>query len=216
MSNGISGIRITSADPEIPELRAIEAGVASHDLDHHHALMAFSGGVQLVDGVGGRGDGGVEPERRHGAADIVVDRLGNADDWDALLHQPQGDGQGAVAPDGDHGVDTVRVECGDRIVGAVALDPAAARRRLAELERIPAVGSAQDRAAQVSDAADLARPERHNAVFTQQTAVATPDSDALPATVDGRQHCSPDDGVETWCIAASGRDRDLHVIPGIA
>src|SRR5438876_457477 len=58
--------------------------------------------MDLVDRVGGGLDRGVEPEGRHRAADVVVDRLRNADDRDALLaEQSLRDAQRAVAADGD-------------------------------------------------------------------------------------------------------------------
>ena len=40
------------------------AGVAAHDFEHHHAVVALRGGAQAVQRVGGAGDGGIEAERQ--------------------------------------------------------------------------------------------------------------------------------------------------------
>ena len=61
-------------------VRRDPAGVAAHDLDDHHPVVALGGGVQAVDRVGGDLHRGREPERQVGADDVVVDRLRHADD----------------------------------------------------------------------------------------------------------------------------------------
>src|SRR5215471_14709711 len=67
------------------------SGVAAHDFDHHDALMRFGGGVNAIDGFHRGVDGGVEAETEVGAAEIVVDGLGNAHDLNALLEELLGD-----------------------------------------------------------------------------------------------------------------------------
>ena len=80
MSNGVSGTRMTSAPPASPGVGRDPPGVAAHDLDDHHPVVALGGGVQPVDGVGRDLHRGVEPEGEVGLRQVVVDRLGNADD----------------------------------------------------------------------------------------------------------------------------------------
>ena len=70
-------------------------------------------------------DGGVEAERRRRLVEVVVDRLGHADDPQPGVVQAVGDRQRAVAADRDQGVDVVRLEQPDELVGAVDLDPRA-------------------------------------------------------------------------------------------
>ena len=65
------------------------------------------------------------------------------------------DRERAVAADGDQRVDPVLREAAEQLVGAVDLDPACRRPAApGRLERVAAVGGAEDRAAQVGDAAD--------------------------------------------------------------
>ncbi len=86
------------------------ARVAAHHLDDHDAAVRLGRRVQPIDGVGGEADGGVEPERVGRADDVVVDRLGHADQRDAHLGELVGDGQRAVAADDDQ---PVEAHCGN-------------------------------------------------------------------------------------------------------
>ena len=130
------------------------ARVAAHHLDDHDALVRFGRGVQPIDRLGGDGDGGVEAERRLRARQVVVDRLRHADDRHALLEEPARDAERAVAADRDQRVDADLAEPAHDLVGdvdghllAVALGD--------ELERVALVDGAEDRAAEVGDAAHL-------------------------------------------------------------
>ena len=55
------------------------ARVAAHHFNDDDAVVRVGRGVDAVDGLGGDHDGGVVAEGLVGAADIVVDGLGNAD-----------------------------------------------------------------------------------------------------------------------------------------
>jgi DNA-binding response OmpR family regulator len=68
---GAAGQRRGQADP---------SGVAAHDLDDHDALVALGGGVQPLERLGHHLDRGGEPDRHLGGLEVVVDRLGHADD----------------------------------------------------------------------------------------------------------------------------------------
>ena len=61
------------------------AGVTSHHLDDHHAVVRLRRRVEPVDRLGCDRDGRVEAERVVGAGEVVVDRLRNADDGEAVL-----------------------------------------------------------------------------------------------------------------------------------
>ncbi len=67
------------------------AGVAAHDFNDDHAIMRVGRSVDAVDGLGGDHDRCVVAECLVGAADVVVDRLGNANGVDAVFAQEEGD-----------------------------------------------------------------------------------------------------------------------------
>src|SRR5258708_4127453 len=54
-------------------------GIAAHDFDDNDAVMGVGGSVDAVDGFGSDGNGRVVAKGLVGAADVVVDGLGNAD-----------------------------------------------------------------------------------------------------------------------------------------
>ena len=167
--------------------------------------------MDLVDRVGGGLDRGVEPEGRHRAADVVVDRLRNADDRDALLaEQSLRDAQRAVAADGDQRVDLERPERCDKLVGAVALDRGTTGPGCRPAEGIAAIGGPQDGAAEMGDAAHRVRVERDDTILPEQPAVTASDADAFPAAMERSEDGAADDGIEAGRIAAAGGDGDLQ------
>ena len=87
ISKGISGMRITSAEPAMPACSAIQPQCAAHHLDHHHALMRSRRWSGACRWRRWRSHRGVEAERHLGRGEVVVDRLGHPDDRDALLGQ---------------------------------------------------------------------------------------------------------------------------------
>ena len=112
MSNGLLRDEHHRRPTGDPGVGGDPAAVAAHHLDDHHPVVALGRRVQPVDGVGGDLHRGVEAERDVGALDVVVDRLRDADDRQAVLGvQPAGDRQRAVAADDDDGVEA---EVGDR------------------------------------------------------------------------------------------------------
>ena len=56
------------------------AGVASHDLDDHDALVALRGRVEPLERLDDDLDRGLEADRVVGRLEVVVDGLGHADD----------------------------------------------------------------------------------------------------------------------------------------
>jgi hypothetical protein len=85
-----------------PARRRDPAGVATHDLDHHDAVVRLGGRVQPIDRLSTDVDGGVEADRHVGAGEIVVDRLGHAHDREAVLCvETLGDAERALSADRD-------------------------------------------------------------------------------------------------------------------
>ena len=130
-----------------------EPGVAAHHLHHDHAVVTLGGRVQLVDRLERRVDRGVEAERRDRAADVVVDRLRHADDLHSLVAELLRDGQRPVAADRDDRVDSEPRRVFDQLVGAILAHDRAVGLHARVVKRVAAVRRAENRAAQVGDAA---------------------------------------------------------------
>src|SRR6185312_11476076 len=85
------------------------------------------------------------------------------------------------------------------------------------VERIAPVRRAEDRAAEMGDAAHALARERNDLVVAHQPGEAALDAEHLPAAVDRGEHRGADDRVESRGVAAAGRDRDPHgVVAGAA
>src|ERR1700739_1673298 len=61
------------------------AGVPAHHFDNDDAIVRVGGRVDAIDGFGGDHDRSVKAEGLIGAADVVVDGLGNAAGFDGVL-----------------------------------------------------------------------------------------------------------------------------------
>ncbi len=81
--------------------------------------MRLGGRMQPIDGIGRERDGGIEPEAVRRADDVVVDRLGDADDGNAAKEELVSDRQRAVAPDDDQRAESHLVEHLHDTVGVV-------------------------------------------------------------------------------------------------
>jgi hypothetical protein len=80
------------------------------------------------------------------------------------------------------------------------------------------VDGAQDRPAQVGDAADLVArqvDETFRFLF-EQAVIAAPDAGDLPASAEARQRDGTNDGVQAGSIASAGVDQDVHVLKAIS
>jgi hypothetical protein len=193
-----------------PAVERDPAGVTAHQLHHDHAVVALRSGVHLVERLGRRAHRAVEAEAALGAAHVVVDRLGHADDGEALAPELVRDLEAAVAADGHQRVEAARLEGGDQIVRAIDLRfvPVVIPGDVAK--GIPAVGGTEDGTAQVGDAADLGRTQRDHAVEGEQPLVAPLDAVAAPAAGVGREHHRADDGVQSWSVTSARGYRDTH------
>ena len=81
------------------------ARMAAHRLDDDDPAVALGRGPEPIDGLRDDVDGRVETEREIGHHQVVVDRLGDADDGEAeVVMQPERDAQRVVAADHDQGI----------------------------------------------------------------------------------------------------------------
>ena len=120
------------------------------------------------------------------------------------------DRQRSVAADRDERVDPEVAGVLEQLVGPVHLDeaPVGLPHRIGE--RIPAIRRAQDRAAEMPDAAHLVPRERNHLVVAEQPRVPPLDPEHVPAAIDRGEHGGTDDGVEPRRVAAAGGYRDPH------
>jgi hypothetical protein len=158
--------------------------------------------VQPIDRFGSKINGGVEPETVCRAHDVVIDGLGNANDWDAQSAEPMCDGERAIAADDHQGAKTHLVEHFDDTVGIVSI---AVRCRDRIREGVAAVGGAEDRATQPQDARHIARRQNTRAVWLDQTVETVFETDALHAAVRARLHDGTNHGIETRCVATASQ-----------
>ena len=99
--------------PSQPRVERDPSRVAPHDLQDHHAIVAFRGGVQAIDGFGGYRHRGHEPKGEVGRRQIIVDCLRHGDDRNAAVAEPLRDAKRSVAPDGDQPVNSELVNVVD-------------------------------------------------------------------------------------------------------
>src|SRR5690606_20123636 len=129
---------------------------------------------------------------------VVVDRLGHADDLDVAVEELLGDAERVLAADGDQ-----RVDAGRRQVLLDAVDATV------DLERV-CPGRAEDRAAARQDAPHGLDVQRHRLAL-KRPAPAGPEADEL-VTVDAHPLAddSPDHGVQAGAVAAPGEHSNTH------
>ena len=184
------------------------AAVASHDLDHHHAMMRGGGGVNFVERIGHGMQRSIESKRDLGGRKIVVDCLGHAYDLHSLLEKLVGDFLRAVAADADDGVDAQLARIGDDLSGNVAHDLLAVLHFFV-VKRIAAVGGAEDGSSARQNAADFLEREFERFFRPDEAVEAIGDADDLPPVLqDGGFGGGADDGVEAGRVSASGGDTD--------
>ena len=98
---------VPACDPGVgrdPTLRA------AHHLDDDDPVVGFCRGGETVDGLGGDTDRGIEPEGDVGPADVVVDRLWDADHREAFVGEFQRRPERPIPTDDDEAVDAVRLD----------------------------------------------------------------------------------------------------------
>ena len=196
-------MRITSPPPEMPAVHRNPAGIAAHDFEHHHAVVALRGGAQAVQRVGGAGDGGIEAEGEGGGFEVVVNGLGHADDGDAVFEELLRGAQRAVAAHDHQGAQAELLEIGLGLVEDFARDAVALA--VAGLGgKAALVGRAQDRAADEEQRVHFLVVERPVAQRFEQALEAVEKADGVPAPFGGTLDDRPDDRVQAGTIAAAG------------
>ncbi len=185
------------------------AGVTAHDFEHHHAVVAFGGGVQAVERVGRTGHGGIETEGDRGRGKIVVNRLGHADNRDAGLVHLLRDGQRTIAANGHQRGNAQRFHAGLRrlhqFLGELA------RFAVAGLGgKLAAIGRAENGATAHEQAVERLVIQHAIALRRQQTVVAAKDAEGFPAALGGGFGDGADHGVQAGTVAATGDDANFH------
>ncbi|MBG9885003.1 hypothetical protein ABE10_00055, partial [Bacillus toyonensis] len=173
--------------------------MTAHDLGDHAALMRVTGRAQTVHRLGGDVHGRVEAEGVVRGAQIVVYRLRHPDDVDAVLREPIGRSEGALAADRDDPVDLVAIQGLRDVLGPAPFS-------------LVGVGPTrpEDRPAHLGQALHLVPSEREE-VAVHDAAPAVADPDELEVVGRGPlEHDATDHGVESGAIAAAGENADLH------
>jgi hypothetical protein len=188
-------------------VRGDPAGVAAHHLDDHDAVVARRGRPEAVERVGGEGHRGVEAEGDDGAAEVVVDGLGHADDGDAGPEALEGDGEGAVAADDDERAESEVVEVLLRLGEDGGIDLLGLA--VADLGgEAAAVRRAEDGAAEVEEAVHLEVVEDAGAHRLEQALETAEDAEGFPTALGGGLDDRVDDCVQAGAIASAGEDAD--------
>ena len=79
--------------------------VSTHHLDHHDAIMAFGGGVQAVNCIGGNLHSGLEAKCGISANNIVINGFRYPNSWQTeLFVQPRSHGKRAIAANDHQGI----------------------------------------------------------------------------------------------------------------
>ncbi len=184
------------------------AGVATHDLNEHDAMMTFRGGVKAVDGLSGDDQCGVEAKSDFGGVEMVVDGFGNADDVDALVEEIARNVLRAVATGDNHGVDTETPGILHAQGGVIVNNFLAVLHGLVG-ERITAIGGTENWAATRQNAADGFFREFLRALGPDESIKAVADADDAHAVfVDGRPNNGANNGVESGSITAAVDEAD--------
>ena len=167
--------------------------------------MAFGRVAERVQGLDGGVDRGGETDGVVGAHQVVVDGAGTADD--AAVPSPrQGHRavEGAVAADGDQGVDAVFFQHVGRLLqsgfGAKLLAAAAVQQSAAELGEVGDGAEAQQGLASRVDVE----------VFVEQPLISAADADHFVLGRDGAADHRSKTGIHPRGVAAAAKNADPH------
>ena len=169
------------------------AGVAAHDFNDDHAIVRVGRGVNAVDCLGGDHDRGVVAEGCVGAADVVVDGLGNADGVDAVFAEEQRDRLRVVAAESDERVDLVGLEDFLHLVDAAG-----------NLLHVGARGM-QDGAALQLNAVNVFERERNEIVIENAAPAVQKADEFVAVVVDALSDGRINDRIQSGAIAAAGQ-----------
>jgi hypothetical protein len=162
--------------------------------------------VREIDPLSGKAHGRVETETARRADDVVVDRLGHADERDALLVELVRNRQCPIAADAHERVEAVLLE---HVHDAIGVIEGALRRDDRFDERIAAVDRAEHGAAEPEDAGHVARDQHARLLGIDEAIEAVFDPQYPdPRVVTGLDHCA-DHRVETGSVTPSGQYANL-------
>ena len=177
------------------------AHVPTHHLEHHAAAVRVGGSAQTVDCLGGNFHGGVEAEGVIRGGEVVVDGLRHPDDAQAVVGQPAGGRERAFAADGDHRVDTVRIQ---HLLDVL-------RAALVTLVRV-GPGRAQNGAALLGQTANVVPGERVNVPFDQSAPAVVDANEFVVVVNDTLQNGAANHGVQSGAVATTGEQSNSHCV----
>ena len=181
--------------------------IPSHHLDDHDAPVRLGRRVQAIDGVGGKGHRGIEPEAIGGADDVVVDRLRHADDWDAELAEPMRKAERAVAANHHEAAKSHAVKHLDDPVGVFCSEPSEVvirRTNGSPVLTVPRIVPPRRRMPVTSLVV-----RTRAAIELQQAVEAVFDADHVQPGVDAGLDDGADHSVQTRRVTAAGEDPDF-------
>lgn len=165
--------------------------------------------MQTIKRLSRRRNGGEEAEGDLGSDEIVVNRLGDADDVDSRLCHRRGARHGAIAADHDDRVEPFAGERGEALLRAILPNRFAGLGSTRAVTRgIALVVRAKNRAAARQNAGDILDSKRSHAMF-DESLEAVFDPDHLDAVLQDRRLCDgADDCVEAGAVAAAGENAE--------
>src|SRR4051794_26110897 len=191
-----------------PCLKGNPSSITTHDLDHHDAMVRLSGSVNLVNAFGRGVNRGVEAKRQFGSGEVVIDRLGNANNFHPFFEEVEGDFLGSIAADGDDGVNAQLGGVGDDLSRDVAHHFATVLDGFVT-EGISAIGGAKNGSAARENAADIFERQLARALRPNESIEAIGNADHLPFVFEkSRLHGSADDSVQARSVSTPGADSD--------
>jgi hypothetical protein len=196
---GLLGDEDHVASPGEPGMKGDPACVAPHDLDHHHAVVRLRGGVEAVDRVGRDLERGIEAEGEVRGPEVVVDRLGHAQDRQVVLVvEARGSAERVLAPDRDQAVE---VEALERLADT--------GRAVVALEGVGPRGT-QDGPAPREDASGGFDRELLEEVLERSAPAVAKADDGVAVVVDPLADDRPDRGVQPRAVPPSGQHSHAH------
>ncbi len=201
---GITGQAAVEGDP---------SGVAAHDFQDHHPLVAGGGGVEAVKRVGHALHRRIETEGGGGGGEIVVDRLRHADARHAVFKELVGGGQGTIAADTDQRADAEVLQSFFRLVDdRLRNDRLFAQALLGDEAAL--VGGADDRAAGGGDPLGVVQGENTIVDRREESLIAVDETEDLPAQIMGRRDRRADNRVQAGTVPAAGEHADTKTLHG--
>jgi hypothetical protein len=228
MSKGTSEMMARSAPAQVGGDQGGLARMTAEEFHHADALVGAGGGAELVDEADAAGDGGGETDTVVGAEDVVVHRLGDADDGEAFAMDAGRVSQGVLTADGHQDI-YLEVFQHPQDVGGEVHIPVFVHRELLRVQkrgrfirRHPAgigAGRVEKRATGPVNGADDTFVQRDHVlrlrgrvigVIVQQSGPSPADADDLMAFIHGPIDQSLDAGIQSRDVAPSSQNSDSH------